>query len=235
MKNAAAQTRPVTKKSLADSVYDRISDDILAGRVGCGSILSEARLATEFAVSRGPIREALQRLASEGLVENQANRRAKVIRPSLGDIARIYEVRGMLEAGAAEIAAQRMTAEGLAVVQELCAQAASLLAGSEPERHLARLIELDVAFHRHIVAACDNPYLDQEIGRYHRLIRVMQRTGVTVATQRMAWQAHGRIEQALAARDGRRSREAMQEHIARACELAIEAARDEQPDGAEPS
>jgi DNA-binding GntR family transcriptional regulator len=82
---------------------------ILHGEVRPGERLNEVEIAGELGVSRGPIREALQRLASDGLVELQARRGAFMRRLGPAEVRDLFEVRLALETTVARLAAQRAT------------------------------------------------------------------------------------------------------------------------------
>ncbi|MDS9469474.1 GntR family transcriptional regulator [Paracoccus sp. MBLB3053] len=93
----------------ADQVHSILSDRIVAGRLRPGDPLAESTLADEFGLSRTPIREALHRLASEGLVERGARRAFVVRRMSVTDLRDLFETLGEIEAICARLAAHRMT------------------------------------------------------------------------------------------------------------------------------
>jgi DNA-binding GntR family transcriptional regulator len=225
MNDGSSPNRALSRNSLADLVYNQLSRDILSGALSLGETLSEAALAIQFRVSRGPVREALQRLASDGLVHNQANRKATVVQLSTEDIAQIYRVRELLEGGAAEEAAKQMEEAELASLAALIERAKTLLEGPDPSSKtvLAELVDLDVQFHRIIAEGARNSYLLREIDRYHRLIRVTQRRGVTTGTQETAWTAHRRIFGLLFDRDPSGARLAMALHIRAAYAIARDA------------
>ena len=78
-------------------VYDHLREDILQRRLGPGSRLIENDLTQRFDVSRGPIREALRRLAAEGLIEHVPNRGGMVRRLSRTEMREFFEIRIELE------------------------------------------------------------------------------------------------------------------------------------------
>lgn len=101
----------------AGAVYDRIRRSIVEGRYPPGARLVEQRLAEELDVSRTPVREAVRRLESEGLVVVARNRGAHVRPLAEGEVADLYEVRARLEAYAAELAAARATPADVATLR----------------------------------------------------------------------------------------------------------------------
>lgn len=98
------------------SVYDDLRAKIVAGKLPPGSPLVEGAIASEYRVSRSPVREALSRLSFEGLIErHERAMRVRVLKPE--DVLEIYEVRITLEAAAARAAAMRRTDLDLARLQ----------------------------------------------------------------------------------------------------------------------
>src|SRR5579871_4312007 len=97
---------PISRTSLAESVYQHILEAILSGRLASGTEMSEVALAAELGVSRTPVHEALRRLAADGLVDSLAHRQARVATFTRQDVVDIYEMRGVLETAAAERAAK---------------------------------------------------------------------------------------------------------------------------------
>ena len=93
--------------------YDRIRRSIVEGHLRPGQRLIEQRLAEELQLSRTPVREALRMLQSEGLVQFQPNRQARVRSISIDDLRDLYDLRSRLEGMAAELAAERATIEQL--------------------------------------------------------------------------------------------------------------------------
>jgi DNA-binding GntR family transcriptional regulator len=103
---------------LSDEVYRRLRQQIVRGDLRPRESLSEVEIAQRLEVSRTPVRESLQRLASEGLITSQ-RRRWIVYEHSKAEISEIYEVRAALESYAARLAAQRATDDELAAVTAL--------------------------------------------------------------------------------------------------------------------
>ena len=87
----------LVSKSLADQVYDLVKEQILSGKIACGSKISEDSLASQFGVSRTPIREALKRLSTYGLVQMEPRSHSSVISLSNKESKDIAEFRVYLE------------------------------------------------------------------------------------------------------------------------------------------
>ena len=98
---------PVKAHSYLDQISDLLKDAILRGTYQPGQKLNEAELSRSLGTSRVPIREAFQKLASEGLIKLMPFRGAFVHKLSLEEILELYEVREVLESTAARLAVLR--------------------------------------------------------------------------------------------------------------------------------
>lgn len=105
-------------KTLADKVYITLKEDITSGKLEPGTPLREEVVAKQFETSRTPVRQALQALQSEGLVQIEPSRGARVSEVSLRETLEVYEIRELLEPHAAFLAAQRRTPEHIAKLKE---------------------------------------------------------------------------------------------------------------------
>lgn len=99
----------ISPHSVADLAYERIRSLVLNGEVAPGTKLGQVELAERFGVSRTPVREALRRLAGEGLVDPLPNRGFRVPDLGLAAVMRRLEVRAIVEPSIARLAAQRRT------------------------------------------------------------------------------------------------------------------------------
>ncbi|MBZ2180922.1 MAG: GntR family transcriptional regulator [Acidobacteriota bacterium] len=98
----------VTKESTRDKVYSSLRNAILSGRLHCGERVKEIPLAEELGVSRAILREAMQQLVHEGLLESNSYRGARVIELRPEQIDEIVEARILLEGRAVRLAAERI-------------------------------------------------------------------------------------------------------------------------------
>jgi DNA-binding GntR family transcriptional regulator len=105
--------------SLVQDVHDRLRNEILTGDLRPGAAVSQAALARKFGVSRSPIREALRRLESEGLVYARHNQRVQIADFSLGDLEQIYASRIVIEALAVRATVAELTADRVAEMTDL--------------------------------------------------------------------------------------------------------------------
>lgn len=96
--------KPVRRRSTVEHIAEELRAAIMAGTLEPGDQLGEADLAEHFAVSRGPLREAMQRLVSEGVLHAITNRGVFVSELTLEDVRDVYRTRSVIERGAVEIA-----------------------------------------------------------------------------------------------------------------------------------
>ena len=104
-------------RTLWERVHDHLRDEILSGRMTPGTELSEVALAESLGVSRGPVREALGRLATEGLVTIRPRRGAVVRALSSDEFIEAYQVREALETMAARLAVPQLTDEHVSALE----------------------------------------------------------------------------------------------------------------------
>jgi DNA-binding GntR family transcriptional regulator len=108
-----------TGHSFADQVEQALRHQILSGLRAPGDRLNEVEIASELGVSRGPVREAMQRLGRDGLVQIEPHKGASVRSLEPAEITRLYEVRIPLECTAARLAAARRTDDDVQRMQVL--------------------------------------------------------------------------------------------------------------------
>lgn len=92
---------PLSRASTAELIAERLREAITRGRLAPGQQLGEAGLAAQFAVSRGPVREAMQRLVAEGLLRSERNRGIFVVELTDDDVRDVYQARKAIERAAA--------------------------------------------------------------------------------------------------------------------------------------
>lgn len=173
--------------------------------------LLEVKIATEMGVSRTPVREALRRLASEGLVRIVPNSGARVASPTVHEMENTYSVRAYLENMSVELACRN------GMDRRLLGKAEEILA-SEDEAFAARDIDAFLyangAFHRLIASAAKNPVLSEYVDS------IMLRTNVYVFffnqfadIENFSSAEHRAILRAIAKRDKEDAQEKMKEHL----------------------
>ncbi len=163
-------------KSLEESVYYKLEEEILSGALKKGDTLAEISLSRRLGVSRTPVRGAMHRLAEEGLIEITPNKGAVVIGVNDEDLVNIYKIRMRLEGLASREAAERISGEDKAQLSELVELSEFYLARND----LERLKELDSEFHNLIYRASGNRLLEKTLSELHRNIKTYRRLSLTV-------------------------------------------------------
>lgn len=141
----------------AERAYKFIRSSILAGRFGSGMRLKEQEIAGELAISRTPVRDAIRRLHSDGLIEFEPNQGARVASWSEVDLVEISEMRALLESFAAELAAAKI---GESELDELGRHTDAMQKGLDGDRpRIDQISAANLAFHQGIVRAAGNARL----------------------------------------------------------------------------
>lgn len=204
--------KPISVTSLADEALAKIVQAITAGEFKPGEKLSEAHLARQLGISRGPLREALGRLEGR-LVERTPRIGVRVIALTRGDLEQLLNVREALEGMACRLAASRMTDRELKQLADLLAQH-----GKDPNVLNARGYfqrTADDDFHLQIVRCARNERLEELLmeGLYYQLRLYRYRSSARPGRARQAYDEHVAIVEALTSRDPDRAEAAMRRHI----------------------
>ncbi|MGH3518615.1 MAG: GntR family transcriptional regulator [Haloechinothrix sp.] len=147
---ALPDIEPVSRESTAAIIARQLRDAIMTGALQPGTQLGEADLAARFEVSRGPLREAMQRLVSEGLLRSERHRGLFVIELEPGDVYDIYAARAAIERAAA---IRIMRGDSTAAVRALAAVLTAMSEAAERDDSRA-LSEADLRFHEVLVESC---------------------------------------------------------------------------------
>jgi DNA-binding GntR family transcriptional regulator len=200
---------PRPTRSQSEEAYLKIRDRIVSLELPPGSVVNEARLQQELAIGRTPIREALQRLAQEKLVRSVPHRGTFVTDVKITDLARITEVRVVLEAHAARLAAERCTPADRAAMSELLA---SLRARRGVDQR--DLMRMDQQIHRQIYQAARNSFLESTLERYFNLsLRLWFLVLDHEVRLRAAVEEHVELLEAVMSNDGDRADAIMRRHV----------------------
>ena len=204
-----AVAEPVVARSQSEEAYARILDRIVSLEMPPGSVVNEARLREELGIGRTPIREARQRLARENLVRSVPHRGTFVTDVNITDLARITEVRVVLEAHAARLAAEKLLPADRAVVAELLELLSRGYVTDQRE-----LMQLDQRIHRAVYRAARNPFLEATLERYFNLsLRLWYLVLDRQVRLREAVDEHVELLRAIAGGDGAAAEAIMRRHV----------------------
>ena len=178
--------------NLIDQVYARILDGIIDRTLPPGHRIRQNELAEKLGVSRQPVSHALHLLHRQGLVVESGRKGFEVTQLDPARIRQLYEVRGAIDALAARLAAGRVRTDAAGRAQ----LEAALRAGRSMNRTtpLARLIALDVDFHRAIYSLSGNPAIEEMIApQWPHMRRSMATVLAELDYRESAWVEHETI------------------------------------------
>jgi DNA-binding GntR family transcriptional regulator len=216
---------------LRSSAYQTIRQRLLNGKLEPGKRVSELALSKEMGISRAPVREAINQLASEGLIMQIPNAGSFVKRPSRIDLENLYQLRMWLESEAAAETARRVTERRLRQMEEALREmqavahqhretGEAILTGTLLGRH----VTADLSFHLALIRGCGNRMVSKLVGDYHLMSQVWCALPEEHDLQNLArtYREHARIYRAV--RNGRSdlARQYMQEHLALASRKALD-------------
>jgi DNA-binding GntR family transcriptional regulator len=197
---------------MADTVFDRIEADILNGNLKRGDLLTELKLCEMLSVSRTPVREALNRLRQEGLIE-ESGKGAVVMGITERDINDIYEIRLRVEGLATAMCAEVVTDAQLKQLEETVALQEFYTGRGEVDS----IRNLDSEFHRLIYSYCGSRVLSDLLSDLHRKVQRFRRASVKNPERaRAAVKEHAEILDALKNHDRDRAERLAVAHIGNA-------------------
>ncbi|WP_405845974.1 GntR family transcriptional regulator [Streptomyces sp. NBC_01518] len=192
---------------LRDRVYEALLELITTRALQPGQHLVESELAGHLGVSRQPVREALQRLNTEGWVDLRPAQGAFVHEPTEEEADQLLTVRTLLEAEAARLAAVNAGNVGIAVLEELCAEGERAVDADDVDAAVA----MNARFHAKVMELAGNAVLAELAAQVDRRVRwyytpVARQRGLT------SWIEHRALIGAITARDELRASLLMREH-----------------------
>ncbi|GAB3975937.1 GntR family transcriptional regulator [Plantactinospora veratri] len=195
---------------LRQAVYDVIAEMIINRELRPGEHLVENELAAQLGVSRQPVREALQRLQSEGWVDLRPALGAFVHVPTEEEADQLLATRTLLESESARLAARQATPEQIERLREL--QAAGEKALHDDDQ--VELVDANAALHAYVVEMSGNKVLAELIAMVDRRVRWYY-SPIARSRGREAWDEHAELIEVIASRNGRRAGELMRKHTER--------------------
>ena len=201
-----------------EDVTSALREAILDGFLSPSTWLRESDLAEAFKVSRTPIREALQRLADEGLAVKTAHHGAMVASLSLEDVLALYVVREDLEGLAARLAAVRCPPGLVDQLDEIN----SAMRDAVKQGDITVLAKLNLTWHRALRTGAANPYLERFLNQVeHAVRRLPATTLVHPGRSEEVLAEHDAIARAVQARDGDAAEREARAHMRRAREIRL--------------
>jgi DNA-binding GntR family transcriptional regulator len=194
---------------LSEKAYHLIKEKIVTLELKPLAVIDEQALREDLGLGRTPIREALHRLAAEGLVIIAPRRGMFVSDISITDLQKIFEVRMVMEGYCARLAAQRVTEEQVAQMEAVLDELEQVQEGN-----VEALMSIDERLHELLYQAADNEFLADSLCRLHALsLRLWHLVLNQLDDVRESVEQHRAITEALKAGDGARAEELVRRHI----------------------
>ena len=207
----------VVRRSIADEVYDVLKERILSSQFYPGQRLIAAEIEREMGISRTPVKEALDRLATESLVEIRPRRGVFVAELSVTDVSEAYEVRRLLEVYAAHLTSCTVSELQLDQLRELTSKMRAHTVSDNWDKAYQDYVLLDHKFHSLIVEFSGNKRLLstwRQIDVHAMLASIHYRLSERELS--VSQREHEAILGALELRDPDGAKQAMDDHIKRA-------------------
>jgi len=197
-------------QNLHEAIFQKLRLLLVEGKIAPGSKLNERELAESLNVSRTPIREAIRRLAADGLVELIVNRGAIAVQLSIADVIHTFDVIADLEGFSGELAAKNISDTTLSELEALQYE----MMASYARRDLSSYYKLNLRIHHLINHAANNPVLTQLFSQVNARIEALRfRSNQDGVKWEKAVEEHQEMLDALKARDSARMRKVMIQHV----------------------
>ncbi|MBI4985693.1 MAG: GntR family transcriptional regulator [Rhodocyclales bacterium] len=208
--NARHETHSLGAPALYEQVAERLRSRIYAHELAPGAWVDEQAIATEYGISRTPLREALKVLASEGLVTLKPRRGCYVTELSEQDLDEIFPVMALLEGRCAHEATRKASADDLKRLADIHADLERHAAANDPDH----FFEANQQFHDALQELAGNRWLGQLIEETRKFIKLTRRDSLNLAGRlRQSLAEHRKILAAVQQRDPDGAARCMHEHI----------------------
>ena len=211
-------------QNLPEAIFQKLRSLLVEGKIAPGSKLNERELAESLHVSRTPIREAIRRLAAEGLVELITNRGAIALQLSLEDVINTFDVIAQLEGFSGELAANNISDTALSELEALQYE----MMASYARRDLSSYYKLNLRIHHLINQAANNPILSRLFSQVNARIEALRfRSNQDGMKWEKAVEEHQAMLDALKARDSNRMRKIMISHVQNKRDVVVQLLKSE--------
>jgi len=220
MNNISASEEAIT---MADRIYLQLREDIVSGVIPHGQKIVEASLAKQYKTSRGPLREALQRLEGVHIIERIPNAGSRVATIDLAKMEELYQVREGIEGFATRLATMAMSQEEIDGLYQLMANHEVLVEQTGGITYIQK--EGNDDFHFYIFSKCQNQWLVNCItNNLYHLVRMCRLHTMKLTTTRaqLGLGEHIAIVEAIDNRDPELSEMLMRRHIRSAWKVVSE-------------
>lgn len=199
------------QRKRSDIIADELESLVFDGTFADGERLDEVQLAKRFSVSRTPIREAFQRLALSGLVEQIPRRGVFVRQPGLSELVEMFEVMAELEAVCARLAALRITDGALADLRAANRRCQAAVEAQDADGYYRE----NERFHAILYRQSGNGFLERECLRLHHRLQPFRRLQLRLrGRMKQSMAEHEAVVAALEAGDGEAAASEIRRHVA---------------------
>lgn len=226
--------------TLMEKTYQRLRRKVLRGELQPGDQLVNRTLAEEMGVSLAPLREAIYRLATEGIVQHVPGAGAFVRKLSRQDLDELYVLREAVESCAAAEAARHISESQLEELDSICGNCVALAERIRREKKqvatneiLDRWLDHEEQFHTVVIEAARNRMLKKVVVEHRAMTQVFEAqrhraTILTLAVAEETCRGHAALVKALRQRDADLGRQLMSAHIRRGRQTVMEFFRSRQ-------
>lgn len=197
--------------TLKEQVYKYLKHEIISGRIKPGKRIIEEKISKELNVSRSPIREAVQLLEKDGLINVNFSKSVTVITPTVEDYINLFEVRAGVESMAAYYSAQRRSETELKKI----GKSIKLMEKALIDDDISALLEANQNFHEHVLHSSHNPIL-VKMTLQLRGLNNLYRKSIIVGNPiyaRKSYEDHANIYNLILNQDADNAANSMKEHI----------------------
>lgn len=207
----------LNRKSLVEKIYTILKEDIIQVHFGAGELLTEARLAERFKVSKTPVREALNRLNLDGYIEILPHKGYMVSSISFADIHNLFQLRSILEVGIMDTVVEKMLPERLAMLEKMI----EFSVETPDENGFRAYAEANFRFHTFLVETANNTLLSAYYQNVLNQLRRILLTDFKSSQKEVVTREHRELLAAIKNKDVTAAREIIAKHIEKARQRII--------------
>ncbi len=198
------------RTNTADRLREELEQDIITGALKPGDRLDEVQLAARFALSRTPVREALQRLSMSGLVDIKPRRGAFVREFSLSELIEMFDVMAELEGMCARLAARRISLEQSASLRRKLQVCHTAAANGDTDAYY----HANADFHLQIYEASQNSFLEEQARNLHTRLAPYRRLQLRVVHRMLqSLNEHQAVAEAILTSDANKAEALIKSHV----------------------
>jgi DNA-binding GntR family transcriptional regulator len=207
---------------LTEQVYKNIKEAIANGAFYPGQRLKETEIAKQLGVSRTPVREAMNKLRAEGLIESLANGGVRVIENTAEEINEIFDIRLLLETYAVKKAIDLITSEQIKCLEEILVMSRI----AQQQDNLDKIINLNNEFHSNIILYSRNKKLLAVVSNLNEYLLSYRKVSLQHPLEpEVSISGHEKILEDILLKDKKKAVKDIQEHILLAKKLMMEQKR----------